>query len=315
MRKRNKIALIGAGNIGGQLALLTALKNLGDVVLFDINEGMPQGKALDISQSLSVEGGASSLSGSNDYKDVEGADVVIVTAGVPRKEGMSRDDLIGVNLKVIKTVGENIAKYAPDAFVIVITNPLDAMVWAMQKVTGFPAARVVGMAGVLDSSRFSCFLAKELNVSAENISGFVLGGHGDSMVPMIRYTSIAGIPLPEWVKSGALSQERLDAIVQRTRDGGAEIVGLLKTGSAYYAPASSAIEMAAAYLHDAKKILPCAVHLNGEYGVSDLYVGAPAVIGGGGVERVVEVSLNDEEEKNFRSSVAAVKKLVDGINL
>ncbi|MET0155548.1 MAG: malate dehydrogenase [Rickettsiales bacterium] len=315
MRKRNKIALIGAGNIGGQLALLACLKRLGDVVLFDINEGLPQGKALDINQSLAVEGGPTSLTGTNDYKDIKGADVVIVTAGIPRKPGMSRDDLIDVNLKVMKTVGENIAEHAPEAFVIVVTNPLDAMVWALQKITKFPPKRVVGMAGVLDSSRFAHFLAEELGVSKENISGFVLGGHGDSMVPMVRYTSVAGVPLPELVKSGLLKQDRLDAIVQRTRDGGAEIVGLLKTGSAYYAPASSSIEMARSYLQDARKILPCAVHLTGEYGVKDLYVGVPAVIGACGVERVIEVSLNDEEEKNFRASVDAVRKLVDGITL
>jgi malate dehydrogenase len=315
VRKRNKIALVGAGNIGGMLAQLAALKELGDVVLVDVSEGLPQGKALDISQSLSVEGKTASVSGANSYEAIQGADAVIVTAGIARKPGMSRDDLVNINTGIVKAVAENLKKYTPDAFVIVVTNPLDAMVWVMQKATGFPPERVVGMAGVLDSARFAFFLSQALGVSVDNISGFVLGGHGDSMVPMIRYTSIAGVPLTEWIASGYISRAEVDAIVQRTRDGGAEIVGLLKTGSAYYAPASSAVEMVSSYLLDRKKILPCAVHLSGQYGVKDLYVGVPAVIGGGGVERVIEVRLDAEEEKAFRASVDSVRKLTESITL
>ena len=276
---RKKIALIGAGQIGGTLALLAAQKELGDVVLFDIAEGMPAGKALDLAQSSPVEDFNAALSGTNDYADIKGADVVIVTAGIPRKPGMSRDDLIATNAAVIKSVGGNIKQYAPDAFVIVITNPLDAMVWAMQKVTGLDPAKVVGMAGVLDSARFRYFLAEEFKVSVEDVTAFVLGGHGDSMVPLVRYSTVAGIPLPDLVKMGWTTQERLDAIVQRTRDGGAEIVGLLKTGSAFYAPAASAIQMAESYLKDQRRLLPCAAHLTGQYGVKDLYVGVPVIIG------------------------------------
>ena len=312
---RNKIALIGAGQIGGTLALLAGQKELGDVVLFDIAEGMPAGKALDLVQSSPVEGFNADLSGTNDYKDIEGSDVVIVTAGIPRKPGMSRDDLIATNVGVIKQVGDAIKSNCPDAFVIVITNPLDAMVWAMQKVTGLDPNKVVGMAGVLDSARFRYFLADEFKVSVEDVSAFVLGGHGDSMVPLTRYSTVAGIPLPDLVRMGWTSQDRLDAIVQRTRDGGAEIVKLLKTGSAFYAPAASAISMAESYLKDQKRVLPCAAHLSGQYGVDGYYVGVPVVIGAGGVERVVEIELSADEKAMFDQSVAAVKGLCDGIEL
>ena len=312
---RNKIALIGAGQIGGTLALLAAQKELGDVVLFDIAEGMPAGKALDLAETSPVEGFNAALSGTNDYAGIEGADVVIVTAGIPRKPGMSRDDLIATNAAVVKSVGENIRKYAPGAFVIVITNPLDAMVWAMQKVTGLDPAKVVGMAGVLDSARFRYFLAEELEVSVEDVTAFVLGGHGDSMVPLVRYSTVAGIPLPDLVKMGWTTQEKLDAIVQRTRDGGAEIVALLKTGSAFYAPAASAIQMAESYLKDQRRLLPCAAHLTGQYGVSDLYVGVPTIIGKGGVEKIVEIALTAEEQAMFDKSVAAVKSLCAAVKL
>ncbi len=312
---RNKIALIGAGQIGGTLALLAAQKELGDVVLFDIAEGMPQGKALDLAQSSPVEDFNAALSGTNDYADIAGADVVIVTAGIPRKPGMSRDDLIATNANVIKSVGSNIKQYAPDAFVIVITNPLDAMVWAMQKVTGFDPAKVVGMAGVLDSARFRYFLAEEFKVSVEDVTAFVLGGHGDTMVPLVRYSTIAGIPLPDLVKMGWTTRERLDAIVQRTRDGGAEIVSLLKTGSAFYAPAASAIQMAESYLKDQRRLLPCAAHLTGQYGVSDLYVGVPVIVGKGGVEKVVEIEMNADEQAMFDKSVASVRSLCAAVKL
>ncbi len=312
---RNKIALVGAGQIGGTLALLAGLKNLGDVVLFDVAEGMPAGKALDLAQSAPVEGFDAVLAGSNDYAAIAGADVVIVTAGIPRKPGMSRDDLIATNAGIVKTVGAAIAKHCPDAFVIVITNPLDAMVWAMQKVSGLPPAKVVGMAGVLDSARFRHFLADEFKVSVEDVTAFVLGGHGDTMVPLVRYSTVAGIPLPDLVKLGWTTQAKLDAIVQRTRDGGAEIVGLLKTGSAFYAPASAAIAMAESYLLDKKRVLPCAAHLTGQYGVSDIYVGVPVVIGAGGVERVVEITLNADEQAAFDNSVAAVKELCGAVKL
>ena len=308
---RNKIALIGAGQIGGTLALLAAQKELGDVVLFDIAEGMPQGKALDLAQSSPVEDFNAALTGANHYAAIEGADVVIVTAGIPRKPGMSRDDLIATNANVVKSVGENIKKYAPDAFVIVITNPLDVMVWAMQKVTGFAPAKVVGMAGVLDSARFRYFLAEEFKVSVEDVTAFVLGGHGDTMVPLVRYSTVAGIPLPDLVKMGWTTQERLDAIVQRTRDGGAEIVSLLKTGSAFYAPAASAIQMAESYLKDQRRLLPCAAHLTGQYGVDDLYVGVPVIIGKGGVEKIVEIELDAEEQAMFDGSVKAVRSLCE----
>lgn len=306
---RAKIALVGAGQIGGTLALLAGQKELGDIILIDIAEGVPQGKSLDIAETAPVDGFNAKFSGSNDYAAMKGADVVIVTAGLPRKPGMSRDDLIGINSGIIKTVGENIKQYAPNAFVIVITNPLDVMVEVMQRVTGLPANKVVGMAGVLDSARFRYFLAEAANVSVEDVSAFVLGGHGDTMVPLVRYSSIAGIPLPDVVKMGWLTQEKLDQIVQRTRDGGAEIVNLLKTGSAFYAPAASAIAMAESYLRNQRRVLPCAARLNGEYGIKGLYIGVPVVIGENGVEKIVEISLNADEQKMFDHSVAAVRDL------
>jgi malate dehydrogenase len=308
---RKKIALIGGGQIGGTLAHLAASKELGDVVLFDIMEGLPQGKALDLAQSGPIEGFDAKLKGTNSYADIAGADVVIVTAGVPRKPGMSRDDLIGINLKVMAAVGEGIKTNAPDAFVICITNPLDAMVWALRQFTGLPHEKVVGMAGVLDSARFRHFLAEELNVSVEDVSAFVLGGHGDTMVPMPRFSTVAGISLVELVKMGWIKQERLDQIVQRTRDGGAEIVGLLKTGSAYYAPATSAIAMAESYLKDKKRVLPVAAYVNGPYGIKDLYVGVPAVIGEKGIERIVDLELTASEKAELAKSADSVKGLID----
>ncbi len=310
MAGRAKIALIGSGMIGGTLAHIAAQKELGDVVLFDIAKDMPQGKALDISQSLAPEGYDARIKGTNKYTDIKGADVCVVTAGVPRKPGMSRDDLISINTDVIRSVGENIKKYAPKAFVIVITNPLDAMVYVMQKVTGFKPNMVVGMAGVLDSSRFSYFLAEKMGVSQDQVTTFVLGGHGDTMVPVVSYSSVAGIPLPDLIKMKWITKKEVDDIVKRTRFGGGEIVQLLKTGSAYYAPAASAIEMAESYLKDKKKILPSAAYLDGEYGVKKLYVGVPTVIGSKGVEKIVEVSLSAEEKKQFTTSVKAVKELV-----
>lgn len=308
---RNKIALIGAGQIGGTLALLAGLKELGDITLFDVVDGVPQGKALDIAEASPVEGFDAVLKGGSDYSAIEGADVVIVTAGVPRKPGMSRDDLIGVNTKVMQAVGAGIKQYAPDAFVICITNPLDAMVGVLREVSGLKPEKVVGMAGVLDSARFRYFLAEEFKVSVEDVTAFVLGGHGDTMVPLARYSTVAGIPLPDLVKMGWTTQEKLDQIIQRTRDGGAEIVGLLKTGSAFYAPASSAIAMAESYLRDKKRVLPCAAYLTGQYGVSDFYIGVPVVIGAGGVERIVEVQFTADEKAAFDKSVAAVKGLVE----
>jgi malate dehydrogenase len=308
---RKKIALVGAGQIGGTLALLAGLKDLGDVVLFDVVEGVPQGKALDIAQASPVEGFDATYVGTNTYDALKGADVVIVTAGIPRKPGMSRDDLIATNAKVIDTVGKNIKKQCPKAFVIVITNPLDVMVFVMQEASGLPASRVVGMAGVLDSARFRYFLADEFKVSVEDVTAFVLGGHGDSMVPLVRYSTVAGIPLPDLIKMGWSSKEKIDAIVQRTRDGGAEIVNLLKTGSAFYAPAASAIAMAESYLKDKRRVLPCAAMLNGEYGVKGLYVGVPVIIGANGVEKVVEIDLNKAEKAMFDKSVAAVRGLID----
>ncbi|ARO13492.1 malate dehydrogenase [Ketogulonicigenium robustum] len=307
---RPKIALIGAGQIGGTLAHLAAIKELGDVVLFDISEGTPQGKALDIAQSGPSEGFDATLKGTNDYADIAGADVCIVTAGVPRKPGMSRDDLLGINLKVMKSVGEGIAKHAPDAFVICITNPLDAMVWALQQFSGLPAHKVVGMAGVLDSARFRHFLSVEFNVSMKDVTAFVLGGHGDTMVPLARYSTVAGIPLPDLVEMGWTTQDKLDGIIQRTRDGGAEIVGLLKTGSAFYAPATSAIEMAESYLKDQKRVLPCAAYVDGAFGLDGLYVGVPAVIGANGIEKVVGIKLTADEQAMFDKSVESVKGLV-----
>jgi len=312
---RRKIALVGAGQIGGTLALLAAQRELGDVVLVDVVEGVPQGKALDLAETAPVAGFNAALAGSNDLAAIAGADVVIVTAGVPRKPGMSRDDLIAVNAEVIKGVAKAIARHCPQAFVIVVTNPLDAMVWVMQKVSGLPPERVVGMAGVLDSARFRYFVASELGVSVEDVTAFVLGGHGDTMVPLVRYTTVAGIPLPDLVRMGWISEERVAAIVQRTRDGGAEIVNLLKTGSAFYAPAASAITMAESYLLDQKRLLPCAAYLNGQYGVHDLYVGVPVVIGAGGVERIVEIALDPEERAMFEKSVAAVRNLCAAVAL
>ncbi|MBI4047627.1 MAG: malate dehydrogenase [Devosia nanyangense] len=308
---RKKIALIGAGQIGGTLAHLAALKDLGDIVLFDIQDGVAAGKALDLAQSGPVEGFDAKLKGTTEDKDIEGADVVIVTAGVPRKPCMSRDDLLEINLKVMEQVGAGIAKYAKDAFVICITNPLDAMVWALQKFSGLPANRVVGMAGVLDSGRFRHFIADELGVSVEDVTGFVLGGHGDTMVPLARYSTVAGIPLTDVVKMGWMSKEKLDQIIQRTRDGGAEIVGLLKTGSAFYAPAASAIAMAESYLKDKKRVLPVAAQLTGQYGVKGTYVGVPVVVGAGGAEKIVEISLNSAEQKAFDKSVGAVEGLIE----
>ncbi|GGG46093.1 malate dehydrogenase [Chelatococcus composti] len=314
---RKKIALIGAGQIGGTLAHLVGLKELGDVVLFDIAEGIPQGKGLDLAESSPVDGFDAAYKGTQSYADIEGADVIIVTAGVPRKPGMSRDDLLGINLKVMEAVGQGIKQYAPNAFVICITNPLDAMVWALQKASGLPKNKIVGMAGVLDSARFRYFLAEEFKVSVKDVTAFVLGGHGDDMVPLVRYSTVAGIPLPDLVKMGWTTQEKVDAIVERTRKGGGEIVNLLKTGSAFYAPAASAIAMAESYLKDKKRVLPCAAYLNGEYGVKDMFVGVPIVIGAGGVERIVEIELNDAEKAMFQKSVASVQGLVEackGIN-
>jgi malate dehydrogenase len=312
---RKKIALIGSGNIGGTLAHLAAIKELGDVVMFDIAEGLPQGKSLDLSQATAIEGVNCSVSGTNGYEAIKGADVVIVTAGIPRKPGMSRDDLTATNAKVMQSVATNIKQYCPGAFVIVITNPLDAMVWVMREVSGLPHNKVVGMAGVLDSGRFRYFLAEAMNVSVEDVTAFVLGGHGDTMVPLARYSTVAGVPLPDLVKMGWLTQERLDAIIERTRNGGAEIVGLLKTGSAYYAPATAAIEMAEAYLKDKRRILPCAVYATGQYGIKDLYVGLPAVIGANGVEKIVEISLTTAEKEALDISVSAVKELIETITL
>ena len=307
---RPKIALIGAGQIGGTLAHLVALKELGDVILFDIAEGTPQGKALDIAQSGPIEGFDASLKGANSYADIAGADVCIVTAGVPRKPGMSRDDLLGINLKVMKAVGEGLKAHAPKAFVICITNPLDAMVWALREFSGLPHHMVVGMAGVLDAGRFRHFLSLEFNVSMRDVTAFVLGGHGDTMVPLARYSTVAGIPLPDLVKMGWTTQDKLDAIIQRTRDGGAEIVGLLKTGSAFYAPAASAIEMAEAYLKDQKRLLPCAAYVDGAFGLAGMYVGVPVILGAGGVERLVEIQMTEDENAMFQKSVDAVKGLV-----
>ena len=308
--ERPKIALIGSGMIGGTLAHLAALKELGDIVMFDISEGLPEGKALDLAQSGPSEGFDAALSGTQSYADIADADVCIVTAGVPRKPGMSRDDLLGINLKVMKSVGEGIQMHAPNAFVICITNPLDAMVWALRELSGLPHKMVCGMAGVLDSARFRHFLSLELNVSMRDVTAFVLGGHGDTMVPLARYSTVGGIPLPDLVSMGWTTQEKLDAIIQRTRDGGAEIVDLLKTGSAYYAPATSAIEMAEAFLKDQKRVLPCAAYVDGALGLTGMYVGVPTVIGAGGVERVIDIQMNITEQAMFTKSVDAVNGLV-----
>jgi malate dehydrogenase len=310
---RTKIALIGAGQIGGTLALLAGLKDLGDIVLCDMMEGVAKGKALDLSQTSSIEGFDARIGGAGveSYAGIEGASVCIVTAGVPRKPGMSRDDLLGTNLKVMEQVGAGIKKYAPNAFVICITNPLDAMVWALQKFSGLPTAKVVGMAGVLDSARFALFLAEAAKVSVEDVRAMTLGGHGDDMVPMVRYSTIGGVPLPECVKLGMFSQEQLDAMIKRTRGGGGEIVALLGTGSAFYAPAASAIAMAESYLKDKRRVLPCAAYLTGQFGVRDMYVGVPVIIGAKGVEKIVEVEMNEAEKQMFQKSVASVQGLVD----
>jgi len=315
MKKRNKIALVGAGNIGGTLAHLAGLKNLGDITILDLNEGTAKGKALDLEQSSVVENFDAKITGTSNYSEIAGADVVIVTAGIARKPGMSRDDLLATNTSIIKSVAEGIKNNAPDAFVIVITNPLDAMVYVMQEVSGLPSNKVVGMAGVLDSARMSLFLAQEFNVSVEDVNAFVLGGHGDTMVPLIRYSSVAGIPVTDLIEMGWTTKNKIEEIVQRTRDGGAEIVKLLGNGSAFYAPASSAIEMAESYLFDKRKVLPVAAKLNGEYGVHDMYIGVPAIIGKNGVEKIVEINLNEEERDMFNRSVEAVTKLVEEVKI
>ena len=309
--KRNKIALIGSGQIGGTLAHLVGLKELGDIVLFDIADGIPQGKALDIAESSPISTFDTNIIGTSSYEDIKDSDVCIVTAGVPRKPGMSRDDLLSINLRVMKSVGDGIKKYAPNSFVICITNPLDAMVWALQKYSGLSPENVVGMAGVLDSGRFSYFLAEEFNVSVKDVQTFVLGGHGDTMVPLVRYSTVGGIPIPDLVKMGWSSQKKIDQIVQRTRDGGAEIVALLKTGSAFYAPAASAINMAESYLRDQKRIIPCAANLSGQYGLKDIYVGVPTIIGNKGVEKIIEINLDEIEKLNFSKSIESVKNLID----
>ena len=308
---RSRIALVGGGQIGGTLAHLAGIRELGEIIIFDVVDGMPQGKALDLSQSAPVEGFSAKFRGVNEYAEIKDADVVIVTAGVPRKPGMSRDDLIEINLKVMEQVGAGLRKYAPEAFVICVTNPLDAMVWALQKTSGLPRNKVVGMAGVLDAARFRFFLSEEFDVSPEDVTALVLGGHGDTMVPLVRYSTVAGIPLTDLVRMRWITQKRLDEIVQRTRDGGAEIVGLLKTGSAFYAPAAAALEMAESYLKNKKRVLPCAAYLNGEYGVKGLYAGVPVVISAKGVERVVEIELTSAEKEMFNHSVKSVKTLVE----
>lgn len=314
MTRRNKISVIGGGNIGGTLAHLAALKGMGDVVILDRTSDYAKGKALDLEHTLPVEGMDSNITGTADYKDIEGSDVIIITAGIPRQPGMSRDDLLSTNAEVMKSVGEYVKKHASNAFVIIVTNPLDAMVYAFQKFSGMPHKKVVGMAGVLDSSRFKLFLARELNVSVCDINTFVLGGHGDTMVPFSRYTTVGGIPISEIIKMGWISQERLDQIIQRTRDGGAEVVKLLQKGSAFYAPATSAIEMADAYLNDRRKIIPCAAYLTGEYGYKGIYAGVPVIIGKNGVEKVIELSLALEEKAAFDNSVQAVHQLIEVLN-
>ncbi len=310
---RKKITVVGAGQVGTTVAQLTAYNNLGNVVIIDILEGVPQGKALDLQQSGCLQVFDSIITGTNDYKDTADSDIVVITAGVPRKPGQDRSDLLITNANIVKSVTEQIMQYSANPFIIVVSNPLDAMVYLAKQVSKLPASRIVGMAGVLDSARFRYFLSQEFNVSVEDVTAFVLGGHGDTMVPLVRYSTVAGIPLPDLIKMGWTTKARLDAIVQRTRDGGAEIVGLLKTGSAFYAPASAAIEMADAYLKDKKRVLPCAAHLSGQYGVRDLYVGVPAVIGAGGVERVVEIQLSKREKAMFDNSVKAVRGLVAAV--
>lgn len=312
--KKPKIALVGAGNIGGTLAFLSSLKQLGDVVLFDELEGIPQGKALDLSQSFPLEYCDVSISGAESYAELKGSDVVIVTAGFPRKPGMSRDDLLDGNARVMRQVGKALREHCPNAFVVVVTNPLDVMVWILQEATGFPQHQVVGMAGVLDSARFRTFLAQALGVSYQDVQATVMGGHGDSMVPLVRYATVSGIPLPDLIRMGWITQEKVDQIVKRTRTGGGEIVNLLKTGSAFYTPAVSALAMAEAYLRDAKRVLPCAVWLDGPYGIKGVYAGVPVVIGAGGVERVVELPLMEEEKRMFLESVDGVQKLKDELD-
>ncbi|ADE29900.1 malate dehydrogenase [Rickettsia prowazekii] len=313
MKKNPKISLIGSGNIGGTLAHLISLKKLGDIVLFDVSEGLPQGKALDLMQAATIEGSDIKIKGTNDYRDIEGSDAVIITAGLPRKPGMSRDDLISVNTKIMKDVAQNIKKYAQNAFVIVITNPLDIMVYVMLKESGLPHNKVIGMAGVLDSSRFNLFLAKEFKVSVKNVNSIVLGGHGDTMVPLLRYSTISGVPIPDLIKMGLSSNKNIEKIIDRTKNGGGEIVKLLKTGSAYYAPAASAIAMLESYLKDKRQILTCAAYLQGEYDIHDLYIGVPIIIGKEGVIKVIELQLTEEEKILFYKSVTEVKKLIDTI--
>jgi len=310
---RNKISLVGAGNIGGNLAFLLGLKNLGDVHILDISEGLAKGKGLDIAQSGSIEGFDASFTGGKDFSLLEGSNVVIVTAGVPRKPGMSRDDLLEINSNIVSNIADGIKNYCPSSFVIMVTNPLDAMVWLMKQNSGLPSNKVVGMAGVLDSSRFRYFLSKEIGVSIKDIHTIVMGGHGDTMVPLIRYTSIAGVPLTEMIKSGLITEDKVDSLIKRTRNGGGEIVSLLKTGSAYYAPASSAIEMAESYLHDKKRLLSCSAMLNGQYGVRGAYVGVPVIIGSGGVEKIIEISLDSKENNMFLNSVDAVQNLIEAV--
>ena len=306
---RKKISLIGAGQIGGTLAHLASIKELGDVVLFDVAEGIAKGKALDIAQSTAVDGFKINLKGTNNYHDTKNSDVVIITAGVSRKPGMSRDDLLETNLKIIKQVAEGIKQNTPDAFVICITNPLDVMVMAFQKFSGLSPNKVVGMAGILDSSRFKLFLSEEFNVPVRKIEAMVMGGHGDTMVPLPRFTKVSGKPLLDLVKEGKITQKRLEEINQRTRDGGAEIVKFLEKGSAFYAPAASGVEMAKAYLKDEKKMLPCAAYLNGEYGIKDIYAGVPIIVGKNGVEKIEEINLDEQEKSEFLHSIEAVKKL------
>ena len=306
---KKKISLIGAGQIGGTLAHLIALKELGDIVLFDVAEGIAKGKALDIAQSSSVDGFSVDIKGTNNYEDTKNSDVIIITAGVPRKPGMTRDDLLGINLKIIKQVAEGIKETSPKAFVICITNPLDVIVMALQKYSGFSKNMVIGMAGILDTSRFKYFLSQELKTPVKKISSLVLGGHGDTMVSMLEHTKVDGMPILDLVKSGKIKKEMLESIVQRTKNGGAEIVKLLERGSAFYAPAASGVEMAESYLKDLKKELPCAAYLSGEYGVNDLYAGVPVVIGKNGIEKVIEIKLSDEEKENFNKSINAVKEL------
>lgn len=312
--QRRKISLIGGGNIGGTMAHIIASRGFADVVILDKSADFAKGKALDIEQAMPITAaGDAQLFGTSEYKDIAGSDVVIITAGVPRQPGMSRDDLLGINNEVIKSIAIQVKQHCPDAFAIIVTNPLDVMVHQFQKTSGLPSKKVVGMAGVLDSARLRLFVARELGVSAEDVTAFVLGGHGDTMVPVIRYTTVAGIPLPELIKMGWLTVDQINKIVTRTRNGGAEIVQLLQKGSAYYAPAEAAVSMAESYLKDSKRVLPCAAMLNGEYGVSGLYIGVPVILGASGVERIVELELNEEENQMFKASVDAVRTLIENL--